>query len=257
MALPTVDEIELLPKWAIAALSARSIRIILPAFQNSSNNIPEVQFSDNWSFKITKVIECGINLVEQAASRARVPQDPAILSGAENILESIRDINNAIERIFSFNNATKYYDISRATKLAIKTASWDSDSNPKEEKAKYSRKIIELLSEGDRQFVSQINSDFLLLKKAAKSQHWSDNTPIPSHFFVVGQDSLNPVLQAIRDLSDKIAIEIAKNPKFLDDIEWRDLERMLALVFENIGFKVELTTSSKAREKDLILECQI
>ena len=41
---------------------------------------------------------------------------------------------------------------------------------------------------------------------------------------------------------------------FLNHIEWRELEKTLAEVFEKIGFKVTLTPSSKDGGKDVILE---
>ncbi len=41
------------------------------------------------------------------------------------------------------------------------------------------------------------------------------------------------------------------------NLEWRDLERTIAELFEGIGFKVTLTPSSKDGGKDVILECTI
>ena len=38
-------------------------------------------------------------------------------------------------------------------------------------------------------------------------------------------------------------------------LEWRDLERILALVFEEIGYKVKLTQASNDGGKDIILYC--
>lgn len=65
------------------------------------------------------------------------------------------------------------------------------------------------------------------------------------------------VIQAITDLSRFLAKIIANNPQELINMEWRDIERMLASVFEGLGFKVELTPSSKDGGKDIILEFTI
>lgn len=65
------------------------------------------------------------------------------------------------------------------------------------------------------------------------------------------------VIQAITNLSKFLAKVIANNPQELKNMEWRDLERMLAVVFERLGFKVELTPSSKDGGKDIILEFSI
>jgi HJR/Mrr/RecB family endonuclease len=63
------------------------------------------------------------------------------------------------------------------------------------------------------------------------------------------------ILSAICDLSQQLARFVAKDPDGLQVIEWRDMERMLAAVFDGLGFSVELTPSSKDEGKDIILQC--
>lgn len=65
------------------------------------------------------------------------------------------------------------------------------------------------------------------------------------------------IAKIIKDLSAKLALEIAKNPKALDDIEWRDLERIIAEIFSGLGFDAELTPSSKDGGKDVIVTSKI
>lgn len=50
---------------------------------------------------------------------------------------------------------------------------------------------------------------------------------------------------------------IALDPRTLDEIEWREMERLLAEAFEGLGFGIELTPGSKDGGKDLILTCRI
>jgi len=61
-------------------------------------------------------------------------------------------------------------------------------------------------------------------------------------------------IKLIADLSQRLALLIAKDPKVLHVVEWRDLERLLAEVFSGLGFNVTLTPSSKDGGKDLILD---
>ena len=63
-----------------------------------------------------------------------------------------------------------------------------------------------------------------------------------------------PVLKLIEYTTKELAKIVAENAKALRDLEWRDLERLLGEVFDGIGFKVELTRSSKDGGKDLVLE---
>ena len=59
----------------------------------------------------------------------------------------------------------------------------------------------------------------------------------------------------IKIVSKTFIEKIAQNPNYLVNIEWRELEKMIAEVFEGLAFKVELTSPSKDGGKDIILEC--
>jgi restriction system protein len=71
----------------------------------------------------------------------------------------------------------------------------------------------------------------------------------------VDGDIGHEVRELIRVISKEFAIRIARNPAALDHIEWRDLERTLAEIFDGIGFSVTLTPAAKDGGKDLILRC--
>lgn len=81
--------------------------------------------------------------------------------------------------------------------------------------------------------------------------NWIDETLPESE----EETKLSKVVAAITNLSKQLARLIASDPKGLEDLEWRDMERMLAEVFQGLGFDVTLTPSSKDGGKDLILEC--
>lgn len=60
-----------------------------------------------------------------------------------------------------------------------------------------------------------------------------------------------------RELSRKLIMLIAKHPRSLDEIEWREMERLLSEVFEGLGFEATLTPGSKDGGKDIILKCRV
>lgn len=59
----------------------------------------------------------------------------------------------------------------------------------------------------------------------------------------------------LKTMSRRFAQLVAQDPDNLRKLEWRQIEQMLAEVFEGIGFNVELTPPSKDDGKDIILEC--
>lgn len=72
-----------------------------------------------------------------------------------------------------------------------------------------------------------------------------------------GELDRHEVQTIFQTVTQRLAELVAKNPKILDQLEWRDVERLLAEVFAGIGFSVELTPSSKDGGKDIVLECVV
>jgi len=64
------------------------------------------------------------------------------------------------------------------------------------------------------------------------------------------------VLKILRSCTQHIIMAILDNPNTLIDLEWLDVERMVAELFRGLGFKVELTPTSKDGGKDIILELE-
>lgn len=60
--------------------------------------------------------------------------------------------------------------------------------------------------------------------------------------------------EIIKIVSKAFIEKIAENPQFLDNLEWREMEKTLSEIFEGLAFKVKLTPPSKDGGKDLILE---
>ncbi len=59
----------------------------------------------------------------------------------------------------------------------------------------------------------------------------------------------------VRSISHEFAVLIASSADALECLEWRDLERTVARVFEGLGFQTTLTPPSKDGGKDIILLC--
>ncbi|MER8808250.1 restriction endonuclease [Mesorhizobium australicum] len=70
-------------------------------------------------------------------------------------------------------------------------------------------------------------------------------------------DAETEVRIMLRELSERFARLIARDPGALAYLEWRDVERTVAEVFDGLGFRVTLTAGSKDGGKDVILECEV
>lgn len=100
------------------------------------------------------------------------------------------------------------------------------------------------------------------------SAHAALNRRSPVQVELVGYDELthwaeaiankasvhNALSVAIKKFSRFLALEIARNPLALAELEWFDIERTVAEVFDGLGFKVTLTPPAKDGGKDVVLE---
>ena len=66
-----------------------------------------------------------------------------------------------------------------------------------------------------------------------------------------------PVTLVVRAMAERLCDLVARNPSCLDQIEWRDLERLIAAALSKIGFSVELTRSAKDGGKDVVACCLV
>jgi len=60
-----------------------------------------------------------------------------------------------------------------------------------------------------------------------------------------------------RTMTHKLISLICRNPRALDEIEWREMEYVLTEVFNGLGFEATLTPGSKDGGKDIVLTCEI
>jgi transcription termination factor NusB len=61
----------------------------------------------------------------------------------------------------------------------------------------------------------------------------------------------------VKSFARAFARLLAENASALQNVEWRQLEQILAEVLEGIGFSVELTPPSKDQGRDIILTCHV
>jgi len=63
------------------------------------------------------------------------------------------------------------------------------------------------------------------------------------------------VIQAVRSLAARLCEIIALDGSALDYVEWRQLEEVIAVALEGIGFEVTLTPPSRDGGKDVVANC--
>ena len=109
---------------------------------------------------------------------------------------------------------------------------------------------FEDLREGDK-----VGFDIIAGSKGLNAVNVIRNGYPPEEEVIVNDetDGNADVRIAIETVSRRLAEIIAKEPNALNELEWRDLERVIAEVFSGLGFDAELTPGSKDGGKDVVI----
>ena len=230
----STNDLAKLPRWALVTFAARCAR----------------RLDREASIFLDKQAQLACNnailVAERAATHARALDVDETVSAAVYARRKI--FNEVINRGDETDYAQEFSAPAEAASLAAQTV---REPDPHKVSLIINEVIYAL---GWEEVSSDILRDYRLLARTAVEQRWSDNTAVAPHFFAVAQNSVELVFQAVRCLSDKLSQLVSDDPNTLDVIEWRDLERMLASVFEGLGFNVELTPPSKDGGKDIVLK---
>src|SRR5215813_1437134 len=113
--------------------------------------------------------------------------------------------------------------------------------------------------ERSAELTAGIQEDYDILKDAATRENWTDDTPVPTHFF-----PHNSVFETESHIegSNIIGIKVELNEKFveyfrrypdrLSRLSPRQFEELIAELFEGFGFDVELTKQTRDGGKDIV-----
>jgi len=75
--------------------------------------------------------------------------------------------------------------------------------------------------------------------------------------FSTTRDETTSVAFVVGVMAASLCELIAKQPRVLEEVEWRDLERVIAVALGEIGFTVTLTPPAKDGGKDVVANCVI
>jgi hypothetical protein len=108
-------------------------------------------------------------------------------------------------------------------------------------------------------FSRALDRDFGLLSRAVRDEAWDVETHIPRHFFSLRSDfDVQGLIdsQAILDISSvldaKLLEYFRRHPARLHELTSRQFEEIIAILFEEFGFSVELTKRTRDGGKDIV-----
>jgi Restriction endonuclease len=250
--LPGEEAVRLLPRLAVVAFAARCARMAYARYTEFAS----------WD-SVTQAIESAISEAEQVAASGKFAASVfASWNQVHRALDSLRDSADAPGAMLLDLHyaAIAAADAAEAAlRCAAETSGRMIPGNPARSavQAAINAEAAAAPRLGQRSPDTEraICNAMALLVSAAADEQWTDESVVRPLFFVVDQSRSGAMVAAIRECCDALAWEVASNPQYLDELEWRDVERLMATVFSRLGFNVQLTPPSKDGGKDLVLEC--
>jgi hypothetical protein len=259
-----LDGASLMPRLALVAYAARCARRVQPFFRlgwrDSSPHDLEIveeaiRVSEEAGGGRTRIPHVDIAGVVERADQSALAANDGIAHGADwgtedmahfGAVRAVASAQHALQAAAELSIEGTRTEAGRAIEAACGANPTDPyDFTPSDE-GRYGP------------MVEPLRLDIGRLLEIASQNRWTDDTPVHTWFFDGPPYNAEAVvIQAISELSNQLVGLVAADPAFLDHVEWRDLERMLSLVFTGLGFDVDLTPPSKDGGKDLVLRCQV
>lgn len=241
------EEIILLPRWAKAFFAARAARRAVELVDGN-----QVSLGFNNVIKTLDAIEISI-------------QEGSSLSGKRHIdYSSARDYAGSFRK----NGSSDYYAalaVDDAFGLMTEIA---SKGTARENGVEYQLRKLSYAIDGslrasrstnrEEKLFNALAEDLSKLTKAVKNRNIiGDNEPIPSNILSLHCeiDDTSSLIEVGCLINEKLISLLASNPKNLYELSPRAFEELIAYLFDDFGYDVELTANTRDGGKDIIAIC--
>jgi len=240
--LPTLEELNCLPRWAIVAFAARCARRLQP----SSGKVGTV---DSGHHPITDAIF----LAEQSAARAREKEVGKSILAAEALG---RELFNEVSNLGDETDWA-YLNSAPADAAAHAAASIQDSGRSHGHSALLVVRALHYVYERSPDVIYAARSDYELLKDATITENWNNDTPVPPEFFSLHSEFEEEAVllfdNQIRDEIDAKLIEyFCRHPDQLYSLTPRQFEEVIAEMLFGFGFLVEVTQRTRDGGRDII-----
>jgi len=166
----------------------------------------------------------------------------------------------------------QYHGISEGTRRRFDEDDWEyeAQSEPFDE----TQELLDLINDAQRALDSHETEELFRILESISDNlklldtEFFDSTNLDNWISLLDRSALQKdeddadekniaelVRIAVQNLSVQLIRLIADDPRALRDIEWRQLEMLIATALEGLGFDIELTSSSKDGGKDVVATC--
>ncbi len=217
--LPSVEDIDVLPRWAIVALAARCARRLQASSQ-----------------------QCGkTNSDQDAIANAIAVAEQSAASGIpEQVDEAIRAAKAIANRItqegFGAGDATEWIaeDCAPASAAAYAAATVQNSGRSRAQSAYWAMHGVAYVHEHDSAIPDGMRRDYDLLRESATKEDWNNDSPVPPAFFALHTEFEE---KAIQLFNDKIGVEAdaklieycTRHPHLLYSLTPRQFEEVIAV----------------------------
>lgn len=248
---PGLQEIRQLPRWAILAFAARFARRVLPLYKvTEAETIP------------APAVRHALEVAERSATKAAVQSGIYAYGGTIQAYEAFRFVTyDALNPHDPSSCARAAVTGAIDAHAAIASGNIDLAALAAEGAAAAACLACAAIGKPDRAdaVATATERDFQLLRTSAKDNGWTDSTPVPPHYFpynsIFDLDSLiddRSIMDITSELNERFVDHCLRDPSRLHDLSPRKFEELVAKLFQEFGFDVELTKATRDGGKDIV-----
>lgn len=241
--IPTAQDLNTLPRWAIIAFAARCARRVEPLFKKA------------WPTAPRNHLDAIRDAVEETERVAAI--------GAADIFRAkhYAQIADLASYVADYGVDTKpesdAYFAAHAAANAAGAIAYPDEAATAAYYAAYDASLA--LSAISRDTNHLIKQDFTLLQTLARDQKWNDDTPVSPQIFslhsvfdVTSIVENNTIIDISTAVDRKLIDYFRQYPQRLYDLTPRQFEELIAELFDGFGFDVELTAATRDMGRDVI-----
>ncbi len=275
--LPSPDDLNNLPPWARVAYAARSARRVQPFFsREESEASQEALECVDKAILVAEQLAANVDAGSQTWRAAReinelptVAKSTRAAYAAFAALYSIQAADTSSDYIYNrdevYGNSVTKCALAAAHCAALAVASASDSAPVRLDPIRLSRSpedILRIAADPPRDadkfwgFSRALARDFEVLGRSVHDEAWEVETAVPRNFFSLRSefelDTSTKIIDISSVLDAKLLESFRRNPARLHQLSPRQFEEIIAILFQEFGFEVELTKRTRDGGKDIV-----
>jgi hypothetical protein len=246
----SLKDLQNLPRWALLAFAARCARRVVPLYKPTGRE----------ALPANKV-RYALEIAERAATEGAVQSGVYLHAGTVQAYDAFAlETYDAFDENDPASCARAAVNGAIDAHMSIATSQSLNLLDPVSGAADAAAQASRALNNNHEKLVADgIRRDLELLKQAAAENSWDDSIPVPPNFFPhysifdldIPHEGMT-IIDVGTAINQRLLDYFRRHPTRLHELSPRQFEELIAQLFDEFGFDVELTKQTRDGGKDIV-----